>query len=89
MSRDRRDLPAYRGGASRFAGVSRSSDGRRWVARFLGRDGLEHLGTFDDEEDAARAFDCAKRAIDPESRYRNFPQEAHELPAVREDGGGQ
>lgn len=89
MSRDRRDLPAYRGGASRFAGVSRSSDGRRWVARIRTSSTLLHLGTFDDEQEAARAYDAAKRRIYPDTRLRNFPQEAHERPGVREGGGGQ
>lgn len=46
-----------RGEHSRFKGVGKSKDSRKWVARIM-RDGREmHLGTFDDERSAARKYD--------------------------------
>lgn len=61
--------------ASRFKGVCWERSRGRWMAR-IGVDGRKrHLGYFDDEEQAARAYDRAARAQWGEFARPNFPQE--------------
>ena len=49
-----------KGTASKFRGVSFHKRDRRWTAYFRDSNGKQkHLGCFDDEEEAARAWDAA------------------------------
>lgn len=58
------------GTSSRFKGVS--SRGPRWLAKINTR----YLGTFDSQEDAARAYDRAARVEFGEFARLNFPEDA-------------
>jgi hypothetical protein len=61
--------------ASRFMGVRQNRRKRRWVATIKTGGVTRWLGTFDSEEDAARAYDKASFERDPEFCYLNFPEE--------------
>lgn len=59
------------GATSRFKGVSRA--GSRWTACIGLHRRAIHLGTFDREEDAARAYDAKARELHGEQGVLNFP----------------
>lgn len=59
-------------GTSRFKGVSRMSNGR-WRAYIQVRKKLRQIGTFNDEELAAKAYDIAAREGFGEFARPNFP----------------
>ena len=59
---------------SRFTGVRRNSS--RWRASIKVRGSTVTIGDFDDEEDAARAFDAAVARYELAGRTLNFPGEA-------------
>ena len=54
---------------SRFKGVSYQG----WQARITANGKYHNLGFFDNEEDAARAYDRAARELHGEFAYLNFP----------------
>lgn len=56
---------------SRFKGAHRPLGRRRWISSFRGK----HLGCFDTEIEAARAYDQAAKAFSPEFCRLNFPEE--------------
>jgi hypothetical protein len=61
--------------SSRFKGVYFCKAMRKWVAT-IGYEGRSiHLGSFDDEAQAARAYDRKARALFGEFAYLNFPEE--------------
>ncbi|MEJ7783385.1 MAG: AP2 domain-containing protein [Solirubrobacteraceae bacterium] len=49
------------GASSRFSGVTRSPNGKRWIAQVRFQGNQYYLGTFDDEEDAATVADAFRR----------------------------
>ena len=57
---------------SRFKGVSWHKKNRKWISEFRGR----YIGSFEKEEDAARAYDTAAVAYSPEYARPNFAMEA-------------
>jgi AP2 domain len=61
------------GFSSVFKGVQRVKGGRSWVARIRIDGQLGYLGTFADEEAAARAYDAAAVAAWGDYAYVNFP----------------
>jgi hypothetical protein len=63
-------------GTSRFKGVSRL--GRKWAAAIspYGDGSMYHIGVFEDEADAAVAYDLAARLHFGEFARLNFPEDA-------------
>eukprot|EP01045_Picozoa_sp_COSAG04_P001434 COSAG04_NODE_48_length_31217_cov_204.046758_15_plen_1201_part_00 len=49
--------------ASEYVGVTRSKSGRKWEASISHGGKIQHLGSFGEEEAAARAFDAAARRL--------------------------
>jgi len=65
-----------RNGTSRFKGVHFCTRDRKWRAQ-IGVDGERRfIGDFDDEVEAARAYDRKAAELFGEFAYLNFPQEA-------------
>lgn len=73
-----------KGGASRFKGVSRDHNTRsRWMSMIARPGGGNiYLGSFINEEDAARAYDVAARARYGEFAAVNFPGEGERCAAL-------
>ena len=61
--------------SSRFRGVSLNKASRKWEARIRESGKNHYLGSFTDEELAARAFDNAAIAMRGPSAVCNFPRE--------------
>jgi hypothetical protein len=70
--------------SSRFRGVYFDSRARRWAALVSHRRRKFTLGLFDEEEDAARAYDRAAARLHGERAKLSFPSER---PASRRRAG--
>ena len=66
-------------GRSRFKGVHRRWDGRKWVAQIKVHNRRLSLGCFVDEEDAARAYNRAAREYFGEYACLNDVSEPEEV----------
>jgi AP2 domain len=64
-----------RPGTSRFKGVSWDAQRGRWMAKVCVGGHQRALGRFDDEEEAARAYDAAALQAWGEYAYLNLPAE--------------
>lgn len=61
------------GGTSKYKGVKRSANGKRWLARIYHNKKPILLGTHDTEEQAARAYDKMALALFGPLARLNFP----------------
>ncbi len=64
-----------RAGLSRFKGVTFQKPLGKWMAHYRFKGRLHHLGYFDDEAEAARAYDHAAVRVFGEFACVNFPRE--------------
>lgn len=62
------------GQSSKFKGVGWSKSNRRWISQIRINGKRIHLGSFEDEEEAARAYDIAARKYFGEFACLNFQQ---------------
>ncbi|MBY3434844.1 AP2 domain-containing protein [Rhizobium laguerreae] len=69
--------------AGNFKGVSLLARTGKWIAHIFIDGKLRHLGYFDTEEAAARAYDSAAFAWWGAACYLNFPDEAPDVPPER------
>jgi hypothetical protein len=65
---------------SKYKGVSRSSSGRLWRATIIANGKSTHLGSYKDEDEAAKAYDKAARENFGQYAKLNFPNEAEKPP---------
>lgn len=74
-SANSRKQPTFRGNPthSQYKGVSRRSDNGRWIATIKVNRKQIHLGYYDSEESAAKAYDRAAREHFGEFAKTNFP----------------
>ena len=68
--------------SSRFRGVSLNKASRKWEARIRESGKNHYLGSFTDEEMAARAFDNAAIAMRGPQAVCNFPREGSNVKVV-------
>jgi hypothetical protein len=80
-SQNRQNVPKRKNTSSRFIGVSYSKEEKKWRARITYKGKRIHLGWFDNEIDAARAYDAAARKYYGEFAKVNFP--AEQKPALK------
>lgn len=64
------------GTTSRFKGVSRHKGAGKWQAGIKAGDKRLHLGLYDNEVDAAKAYDAKARELWGEYAFLNFPDES-------------
>lgn len=60
--------------SSKYRGVTWASRERKWVARIWANGAATSLGYFDNEREAARAWDVAARALRGRKALLNFPE---------------
>jgi hypothetical protein len=65
--------PKRRNTTSRFVGVHFAKKMNKWAAQIKHKEGKKWLGYFDNEIDAAKAFDAAARKYHGEFARLNFP----------------
>ncbi|MGA2323079.1 MAG: HNH endonuclease [Sedimentisphaerales bacterium] len=74
--------PKRKNTTSRFVGVHFAKKMNKWAAQIKYRGGKKWLGYFDNETDAAKAFDAAARKYHGEFARLNFPESADSVQRV-------
>jgi hypothetical protein len=64
-----------RGKTSRYKGVSLTKKEKKWISSIRYNDKFYYLGYFDDEIEAAKAYDKMAKKLFGEFAYLNFPKE--------------
>ena len=70
---NRMNRPSYKGSGSKFKGVHFCSRKKRWTAQIQKMRRKYHIGYFDLESQAAKAYDVAAREMFGEFAFLNFP----------------
>lgn len=70
-----RRKPRRADSTSKYKGVSASKDGTRFFARISKERQMHHIGTFSDEDAAARAYDAKARELHGEFARCNFQED--------------
>jgi hypothetical protein len=73
---------------SKYKGVCKEKNSRKWRARICCNGKNEHLGFFENEEDAARAYDEAAKKYFGEFAVLNFNDNSHQDTKARSKEGG-
>lgn len=58
---------------SRYKGVTWNTRRKKWVAQIMARGEIKFFGGFEDEMEAAKAYDAAAKKYHGEFAYLNFP----------------
>lgn len=74
-SQNRQNVPKRKNASSQFIGVSFSKEEKKWRARITNKGKRIHLGRFDNEIDAAKAYDRAALKYYGEFARTNFSTE--------------
>jgi len=64
----------YKTGTSYYKGVSWNTNKEKWIAQIIYNGKSIYLGTYTDEEQAARAYDKKAIEVHGEFAYTNFPR---------------
>jgi hypothetical protein len=73
-SQNMQNSKSAKGATSVYLGVSRKSSSGKWCAQIQTEVGKKHIGYFEDEREAARAYDRAALARSPQFARLNFPE---------------
>jgi len=65
--------------SSRYKGVWKRLIGGKWTSTIIVKGTPRHLGSFPNEEDAARAYDKAAREVFGRFAYLNFPEQQSQI----------
>lgn len=74
-AQNKRNVPRYQGSTSQYKGVVWHKRGQKWQAAIWAKGGNQHLGVFETEVEAARAYDRAAKELFGEFAWLNFPDE--------------
>jgi len=68
------NTPGHVGKSSKYKGVKKMKNSNKFRAAITNNRKYFHLGVFEDETEAARAYDEAARKYHKEFAYLNFPE---------------
>jgi len=74
-----RNAPLRNSGTSKYKGVSWFANGKKWVATIRSNNKRHHIGYFDNEITAAKAYDEKAKELHREFACLNFPPVASKL----------
>jgi len=86
-SQNAQNTPKRKNTSSRFTGVSFEKEHKKWRACIYYERKRMHLGYFDNQIDAAKAYDAAARKYYGKHAKVNFPAEEEAAPALSQADG--